>query len=135
MLKKSSKWFGGRLSSIFHGSSQEQSDPLQLKNETINAYPCQFCHQSGKDRFKPGPCRVCSGFRTVKRQYQNTSECGHCQGKGVEPYQAQECKVCGGIGVTEKIEGSLQKPKIPIAYSKSERSGERLGTHLSNKLS
>ena len=32
MLKKSSNWFGGKLSSIFasfHGSSQEQPDLLQ----------------------------------------------------------------------------------------------------------
>ena len=134
MRKKSSEWFGGKFTRIFHGSSQEQSDPLELKNDTNKAYRCQFCHQSGKDRFKSGPCRVCSGLGTVKRQYQKTIECGHCQGKGVEPYHAHQCKVCGGIGVIEKIEESLQKAPIPITYSRSESSGKSLDIDLSNEL-
>jgi len=151
MLKKICKWFGDKFSSIFtllygsswddirpevqESSSQEQTDLLQLKIDNYREYPCQFCHQGGKDRFKTGPCRVCSGLGTVRRHYQKAIECRHCQGKGVEPYQAQQCKVCGGIGVIKRIERSLHKSTIPIIYSSPERSGERLDIHLSNKLS
>ena len=151
MLKKVCKWLGDKFSSIFtllygsprddirpevqESSSQEQLDLLKLKIDNYKEYPCQFCHQGGKDRFKTGPCRVCSGLGTVRRHYQKAIECRHCHGKGVKSFQSQQCKVCGGIGVIERIEESLHKSTIPIIYSSPERSGERLDIPLSNKLS
>ena len=151
MLKKVCKWLGDTFSSrstLLYGSprddtrpeaeesfSQEQLDLLKLKIDTYKEYPCQFCHQSGKDRFKTGPCRVCSGSGTVRRDYQKAIECRHCHSKGVETYQSQQCKVCGGIGVIESIEESLHQSTIPIVTSSPERSRERLDIHLSNKVS
>ena len=141
MLIKACRWLGNKLSSIptlLFGPSwddptpkkqevslQEEPTPHDVNCDNTRLYPCQFCHQSGKDRFKLGSCRVCNGQGTVERSLKNPIDCNHCQGRGVEPYHSQQCKVCGGSGVIEKIEESPHKSKIPIIYSSPEKLNER----------
>jgi len=142
MLNKLCRWLESnklvRLLIPFSGSSLDEISPEQahqpdLHDDNTRTYPCQFCHQSGKDRFKAGPCRVCNGHGTVQRSLKNPTDCKHCQGKGVEPYRSQQCSVCSGGGVIEKKE-SPPTSKIPITYSRPEKSKEQQEIKLSNKI-
>lgn len=143
MLNKICRWLEGnkliRVLIPFSGSSldeasQEQSGSLESHLDNKKMYTCRFCHQSGRDRFQAGPCRVCNGQGTVERSLMNSIDCRHCQGKGVEPYRSQQCKVCGGSGVVQRIIESPQKPKIPITYSDPDVSKGQQKTPLSNNL-
>ncbi len=143
MLNKLCRWLKhSKLIRLFTPSLNLSPDdirpappnPVEVYNEDVKAFPCQFCHQSGKDRFKTGPCRVCHGQGTVERSLKKPTDCKHCHGRGVEPYHSKQCKVCGGSGVIETKEESLQKSQIPIVYLDSEKTKEHQEIHVQNNV-
>ena len=84
---------------------KEMKQDVKPENSTENQgkyYHCAFCNRTGKDRFRPEPCRVCKGTGGVIRNYYSPVTCSYCNGTGSDPYKPSTCRVCGGVGLTER---------------------------------